>query len=285
MLLLGKTGMIGSRIYELLCNKYEINAPTREQLNLTEEKDIKFYLENHEIDLVVYAAGVASPDEAERDQDYAFILNSSAPKWIAKRLNKLMVPLIYLSTDAVFGDDNKNSHSEKSKTNPINYYGKTKVIGEEAVLSASSVNSVVRLISVYTAKDTRKKDFVRKTLGKLKNGEEVVGISDQYFNPTFVDNAVEAIDAIVVKRYSGIFHVGSTDCISNLDFIKLICKTFKLNIRQVKSVRFKEFFGKALSKRGKFTCLDVTYSSKKLGGSAFKSNLENLSAFKRKCKI
>jgi dTDP-4-dehydrorhamnose reductase len=279
ILLLGRSGMVGSRIYELLNANYNIKAPLRGQLDLTVKKDIEFYIGTQQFDCVIYAAGVTNQDNAEINQDLALLLNAKVPRLICKKTATLKIPFLYLSTDAVFRGNSKNPYSETSDINPVNYYGKTKALGEEFVMQGSSLNSVIRLNSVYTISYAKKNDFVRKTLEKLKRGENVIGITDQYFNPTFVDSAVEALNIIARKSYSGIFHIGSLDCISNLNFIKLVCEVFKFDSKQISDVKFIEFFKNSHSKRGRFTCLDINNSRRVLGSDIFKTNESNLHEF------
>lgn len=281
IILFGATGLVGSRITDLLSEKIEILAPTRLEVDLTSTENIKKYLDRKRADYIVYAAGITRQDQAEEEKELALILNSKAPEMIAKIANEELIPLIYFSTDAVFdGKKSNSSYLETDKINPVNYYGITKAKGEEAILSASNKNLVIRLISVYTGKFTKKSDFARRGLEKISKGEIYESISDLYFNPTYVDDAVEGFLSSIEKQISGILHIGSSETISNYDFMIDLVDALNFDRKLVRKVAFKDFFNNNSAKRGQYTWLDVTKAQTLLGGGVINSNKINIQKFK-----
>ena len=281
MLLFGGTGMVGTRIRELLSDAYIITSPTRQEVDLTSKISIFNYFSNNLSDVVVYAAGITNQDIAEKEKELAKEINTNAIEYICLLARPRELPVVYFSTDAVFPCEKSNKpYTEFQKTNPLNYYGITKANGENAVLSICDNNLVIRLVSVYSSTFLAKLDFVRRIINKLSHNNSCDGIMDQHFNPTFSDVAVYALGRALEREISGILHIGATDCISNYDFAKLVASTFGYDIKLINAVNFEDLTKGKKVKRGKFCCIDTAYSQSKLGKEIFLSNFESIAKFK-----
>lgn len=280
ILLLGGSGLLGSGIARSLKSKYHLEYPTRGELDLRNSKDVKERIARNGYDVIIYSAGLTNQDECEKNKDKALFLNSKIVKDICIEAKKAKTNIIYFSTEAVFPCNRVVPYKESDRKNPINYYGMTKALGEDHVLRYSDKNSIIRLVSIYTPKFTNKIDFTRRIIEAFSKGEEVIGVSDQLFNPTFSECAVKALGELIDRRLYGVFHVGAEDSITNLDFVKLIEKTFNFKDVKIKSVNFADFFRQKPAKRGQFNCLDVTNSKKIFGKDIIRSNKLNLQVFK-----
>ena len=281
IILFGSTGLVGSRITEFLSDTYEIVKPTRDEVDLYKDKEIEKFLGKNQADYIVYAAGVTRQDQAEEEKDLALRLNATVPKLLAEIASKNSIPLIYFSTDAVFdGKQSTRPYNELDSINPVNYYGLTKAEGEQSVLSQSSKNLVIRLISVYTGVYEKKIDFARRALLKLSVNEPYEAITDLFFNPTYSDDVCSSLESAIKKKVSGIIHVGATDIISNYDFMVLMAREFNLDEKLIKKTEFAEFFRGHAAKRGQYTWLDTAKGQEVLGEDVMHSNIINLRKFK-----
>lgn len=282
ILLFGASGMVGSRILDLKPENINFVAPSRKELDLVNSAHFSQYIENHNPDMIVYAAGIVRQDQAEQEQEIATLLNTSAPGLISKIASKNSIPLVYFSTDAVFdGKKSESPYLEEDRKNPVNFYGSTKAKGEDLVLSASNKNLVIRLISVYSGNYGNKIDFARRGLEILLKGMRYDAIEDLYFNPTYVDDAANGFLKSIEKKITGIIHVAAVDQITNYGFLKLIAKEFQLNEGLVRPVKFKNFFKENSAKRGQFTWLDTSKAQKLLGKNTLHTNFENIKKFKK----
>jgi len=282
ILLLGATGMVGSRISDLKPENINFVAPSRKELNLVKSAHLSQYIEDQKPDLIAYAAGIVRQDQAEQEQEAAELLNTTTPELLSKIALKNSIPLVYFSTDAVFdGKKSESPYREEDRKNPVNFYGLTKAKGEDLVLSASNKNLVIRLISVYSGNYVKKIDFARRGLEILSKGMKYDAIEDLYFNPTFVDDAANGFLKSIEKNINGILHVAAIDQITNYDFLKLMADEFQLNAGLVRPVKFKNFFKENSAKRGQFTWLDTSKAQKLLGKNILHTNLENIKKFKK----
>lgn len=282
ILIYGITGMLGTRIQELLAKKFKIIGPPHSHLDLLNRRQVRENIKDVGPSQIIYTAGLTKVDHAQTHPKDAYLLNAEAVEYICQAAKPLGIPVHYISTDAVFdGTLKKRPYRENDKTNPVSVYGKSKLEGEKKVLVSSPKNSVIRTIMIYTAFFPHKKDFARLAYETLKRGEKFEGIADQVINPTFVDDIVFAIEKILRVRANGIFHVAATSYTTNLGFTEKIAKTFKFDKNLIQKVSFDEFFQDKPAPRTRYTWLDTTKFQKKFGGNILHSIDRCLALFKK----
>lgn len=282
LLVYGITGLVGTRIGQLLSNKYNLVGPPHSLLDLKNRRVISQNLYDTKPDKILYCAGITKVDQAQLNKKLAFDINFKAVDFIAKKAAILKIPLIYISTDAVFdGKQKTRPYTESDRTNPKSVYGKSKLAGENAVLKASSRNTIVRTIMIYSAAFPHKLDFARVTYYSLLNKLFFEGIVDQYLNPTFVDDLVQALNKILNKKIPGVFHVAATDYASNYDFAKKIAENFNFDTRLLKKVHFEDFFKDKPAPRTQYSWLDTSKFQKRFGRNILKPIEKSLSTFKK----
>lgn len=282
ILVYGITGLLGSRIKDLLSEKYKIIAPPHSHLNLRNIKEVEKNIKDTMPHQIVYAAGLTKVDYCQLHKKEAFDLNYKAVKSIAQEADIFKIPVHYISTDAVFdGKKVQKPYRENDKTNPISVYGKSKLAGEKAVLEASSKNSVIRTIMLYSSSFPHKKDFARLAYDSLKNGEKFVAIEDQVINPTLVDDLVYSIDKILEKKAKGIYHVAATTYTTNYGFAQKIAKAFGFNKNLIVKEKFNVFFKDKPAPRAKFCWLDTTKFKKEFGNNILHNLDESIEIFKK----
>lgn len=254
ILLFGGNGFLGSRLIRSLKPNLVI-APSHSELDLFNIKNVCQKIEKTQPDLIIYASGITKIEESELHKEEAFALNAQVPEEIAKFIYRQNIPLIYISTDAVFdGYVNKYMFNETDLPNPKSTYGKSKLKGEEAVLKNSSNNVVVRLITLFGI-DFIKSNFLTGIWKELINNNEVLGIVDQTQNPLSVDIGANAISFIVNQQLQGIYHLGSLDWDTNFNFLVKFAEKFNLDRSLVKKISFSEFTKNKIAHRKKKSVL------------------------------
>lgn len=178
-------------------------------------------------EVVVNLAAMTNVDKCETDRLLCWNANVTLVEQLARLCRIMDAQLVQLSTDYVF-DGAKGLYSETDLPNPISYYGKSKLAAENVALGAGVHAAVVRTNVVYGPDDNHP-DFVRWVIDALDSGTPVKIVSDQFSNPTYVDDVAEAILRIVRRRRAGMFHIAGTDWISRLEFAQRIAAMFKGN--------------------------------------------------------
>lgn len=282
ILLYGISGMVGSRIGQILGDKFKIIAPPHSHLDVTNQKLVHQNITDVRPDKIIYAAGITKVDYAQTHPKETFLLNAQAARYICQKAATFNIPVIYISTDAVFdGKSNRRPYVEEDKPNPISVYGKSKLEGEKITLSASGQNCVLRTIMVYSANFPHKKDFARLAYENLARQEKFEGIVDQVINPTFVDDLVWAIAAICARKSRGIYHVAATDFTTNYGFVEKIAQTFEFDKRLITKVKFANFFKDKPAPRCRYCWLDTAKFQKEFGKKILHNLDQGLALFKK----
>lgn len=285
ILILGGSGLVGSRFLEL-ATEYETLAPTHEELDLLDSAKLENYLDQTDAEIVINFAAYTNVDEAEKEKDnkdgVVYRLNVELPEVLAQNCLKLNKYLIHISTDYVFDGTKQTPYIESDIPNPVNWYGTTKMLGEDAVKNVSPEFLIVRPEMPYSSHFDKKLDIARIFLKMLQEGKEITAVSDQKITPTYVDTLVEGLFSLMEVRPSGIYHLTSTDFTTPYDFAVMIAEKFGLNKALVKPTTFVEYNQTRTAKRPQNSYLDTSKFSTEFGEGILKSVSESVDEFRNK---
>ncbi len=252
----GLTGMVGSRVVELLSPFYTFeNLSLETGVDITNVEDLEKHFALSTASWVFHFAAFTDVQGAEKEKDLreksiAWKVNVDATKSIVTLSKKYKKKLLYISTDYVF-DGTKDEYNEDDTPNPLSFYTETKFHGEEAVKKLGDDGIIVRIGNPYRANpkemtEKTKQDFVHRVRNRLAENLSITSPTDQIMTCTFVDDLAVSIHAIVTQNASGIFHVPSQHPIVTYDMMVLIARTFGLNEQLIGKTTYAEFFkGKA----------------------------------------
>ena len=211
-LVTGCNGQLGTALQTLLKDKAVYID--RDELDLTNEEDVKNYLTSNPFDCVINCAAYTAVDKAETDVENAHKVNALAPLYLAKYSKRL----IHVSTDYVFDGTNHKPYTEEDATNPLSVYGKTKREGELNVLNTAKTAIIIRTAWLYSPHGG---NFV-KTMRRLgADRPELNVVCDQIGTPTYAGDLVEAIVKIIPQltmNNSGVYHFTNEGVCSWYDF-------------------------------------------------------------------
>jgi len=179
-------------------------------------------------DLVINASAYTDVDRAETEKEKAMAINAAGPGWLAEICRSKNIPVIHYSTDFVFDGMKKSPYVETDIPNPINFYGRTKLKGEEAVLNATESALIFRLAWLYSS---RGNNFMKKFLEWAGKYEIIKVVDDQVGNPTWARFVAEATASILaeslssdlplynwIKEHKGIYHLTSSGYTSRYEW-------------------------------------------------------------------
>lgn len=247
----GLSGLVGSRIVELLQDKYEFDSSTED---IGDKELIQDRIINSDAPLVLHLAAKADVDGCEKDKELgedgdAWKINVVGTENIAQACSQTNKKLIYISTDFIFDGQKESGYEEEDTPNPVNWYGKTKYEGE-SVVQKNGLNFIIaRIAYPYRASYPLKKDFVRGLIEKLKTGEPLSMVTDHVMTPTFVDDIANALNTLIQKDERGIFHVVGSQQVSPYSAALLISDIFGFDKSRIGKITLEEFF-KGRAKRG-----------------------------------
>lgn len=245
----GLTGLVGSRIVELLKDKYQFENISRSAgIDIENKKSILEKIKNSDAQIVIHLAAKTDVDGCEKDKTLgqngeAWKINVEGTRNVADACLKENKKLIYISTDFVFDGANPppGGYSEEDIPNPINWYAKTKYEGEKIIQGLIIPWVVVRIAYPYRANFT-KLDFFRAIIKRLQEGKSVTAVADHIFTPTFNDDIAFALETLVKNNSQGIFHVVGSQSLTPYDAALLIAKTFGFDQSLISKTTGSEFF-------------------------------------------
>ncbi|MEN9281348.1 MAG: dTDP-4-dehydrorhamnose reductase [Bacteroidota bacterium] len=174
---------------------------------------------------VINLAAMTNVDKCESDRQTAWDMNVTLVENLARLTRTIDAKLVQISTDYVF-DGTKGPYSETSVPNPISYYGKSKLAGEN-VCMAGNTNAVIVRTNIIYGPPRERPDFVRWVLDALESRTPIRVVDDQIGNPTYVDDLAEVIMRLALSKRTGMYHVGGADFVSRYDFAMRIAEFFK----------------------------------------------------------
>ncbi len=242
----GLSGLIGSRVVELLSSEVNFNNISLETgVDITDYLAVEKHLKQNDGRWVWHFAAATDVAAAEKERSQAqesvsWKVNVEATRNIAQICQQLGKHLLYLSTDYVFRGT-QEFYTEREEPNPEGWYATTKYEGEKIVLALGELGLVVRLSNPYRANPVGKRDFVHKMMDRFASGQPIAAPSDSRFNPTFVDDLTYVLKTLVETNASGVYHAGGGGGLSQYEAAMAICDTFGYKRELVSPTTFVQF--------------------------------------------
>ncbi|MBP0458448.1 dTDP-4-dehydrorhamnose reductase [Streptomyces montanisoli] len=183
-LITGAGGMLGQDLLaRLAADGDPATGLDRAALDITDPGAVRAALETHAPAVVVNCAAWTAVDDAETKEDEALAVNGRGPLVLAEACAAAGAVLIQISTDYVFAGDAAAPYAEGAPLDPRSAYGRTKAVGESAVLTTlPDTGYVVRTAWLYGAGGG---NFVH-TMIRLEGVKETLDVvNDQRGQPTW----------------------------------------------------------------------------------------------------
>jgi len=229
----GISGLVGSRIVELLQDKYTFdNLSLDTGVNITDPQTLSVLREDTTHPIVIHLAAKADVDGCEQDKPLgkegaAYKINVQGTQNVVDACKVGKKKLIYISTDFVFDGENtpEGGYTEDDATHPLNWYAETKHEGEE-IVKASGLSYVISRLAYPFRPDEFpvKKDFVHAIMSRLQAGLPIAGVTDHIFTPTYIDDIAFALDKLIETDATGIYHVVGSQSLTPYDAALLIAE-------------------------------------------------------------
>ena len=233
ILVTGSNGQLGSEIRELSSNyDYSFFFTDREVLDITNQEEVKNFIDSNNINIIINCAAYTAVDNAEDDELNANKINHLAVKYLSGIAKEKNIKLLHVSTDYVFDGTNFKPYSEDDITSPNGVYGATKLDGEKAMSEINPLNSIIiRTSWVYSSFGA---NFVKTMLRLGKEKESLGVIFDQVGTPTYARDLAKAILDILPKinnKKVETYHYSNEGVLSWYDFAKEIMRMAKLECK------------------------------------------------------
>lgn len=241
LLIIGN-GFIGKNLYKYFSLKYDTIISNRNILNISDSTSIKKFFINTNFTHIIYAAGLKNVQWCENNHRETLHINAIAIYEILRSIN-LDTKFIYISTDYVF-DGNAGLYTEMDQTNPLTFYGKSKLIGEIFTQTFSNNSIIVRTSGVYGDGCL----WMNWLLSELDNHKNVECFSDVINSPTYAINLAEMVDDVCVSSEYGykIFNLSGPP-VDRLKLYKSVAHAYHKNVSLLRSSKDTHNFPKNIS--------------------------------------
>lgn len=182
ILLLGCTGQLGwelTRTLQPLGAVVEFDFP---YFDMADQASIRTIVQEYRPGVIINATAYTAVDKAESESEMAEAINGFGPGVLAEEARKLNAALIHYSTDYVFDGQKGRPYIETDEPKPLNVYGKSKLVGEQAIQSEDGIYLILRTAWVYSL---RRESFVTKVLEWARKSKTIRIVDDQISNPTW----------------------------------------------------------------------------------------------------
>jgi len=250
--IVGANGMLGQRIIEFYSSvkNVQLFACSIEEnpffdnvdylsCNITERDKIKKVVYNFMPDVIINAAAYTNVDLSETERETAWKINVKGVEHLAETARVIDAQIIHISSDYIF-DGKRGPYSENDKPNPLGYYGRTKLASENVLKISGALYTILRTNVLYGVASKSKADFVEWLINTVRSGKPVRIVDDQFSNPTFIDDLVQAISKVIEFRKHGVYNIGGKEFLSRYEFTEIIADYFNLDKSLITPIKTKE---------------------------------------------
>ncbi|QQQ51572.1 dTDP-4-dehydrorhamnose reductase [Pseudomonas syringae] len=219
ILLLGKNGQVGWELQRALAPLGEVIALDRQGADglcgdLADLERLAATVRALAPDVIVNAAAYTAVDKAESEPDLAMLINGEAPGVLAREAAALGAWLIHYSTDYVFDGSGEEHWQESAPTGPLSVYGRSKLMGEQAIQASGAKALILRTSWVYAA---RGHNFAKTMLRLATERDSLNVVADQYGAPTGAELIADVTAQILYRvradqnpaALAGIYHLAA----------------------------------------------------------------------------
>lgn len=225
ILITGANGQLGNemRLLSQESNKDSYFFTDVAELDITNLLDIRAFVKQNNIDVIVNCAAYTNVDEAEDDVELCDLINNKAVENLAIVAKEHDCILVHVSTDYVFSGKGNLPCTEEQATSPLGVYGKTKLEGEDAIRRVGCKYLIFRTAWLYSEFGN---NFVKTMIRLTTEKDSLKVVFDQVGSPTYAGDLGKLIFSIIEKRqyeqHQGIYHFSNEGVCSWYDFAKEI---------------------------------------------------------------
>ena len=243
-LITGSNGLLGQKLVYALADKPHVEliatsvgdnrlemgqGYTYSSMDITREEEVQEVFEKYHPEVVIHTAAMTQVDQCQLHQQQCHAINALGTRNVVQAAEKVGAYLVHLSTDFVF-DGEQGDYVETDETNPVSFYGETKVKAEQYVLQSNLRAAIIRTVLVYgVTENLSRSNIVLWAKGALERGEKINVVNDQVRTPTLVEDLASACVAVAGIRAEGIFHVSGKDRMSVIEIAQAVARYFQLD--------------------------------------------------------
>ena len=222
VLVTGANSQLGKTLQEYMhLSTFDFHFTDIEILDITKKESVNKVFEQKNYDFCFNFAAYTNVNLAEKEQEKCYAVNVQAVENLAKACQKYHTTLVHISTDFVFDGAQTIPYKETDVANPLNYYGKSKLLSEQVIRKYLDRYYIIRTSWLYSHYNN---NFV-KTISRLaQTKNELKIVADQVGTPTYAVDLIDFVLKLTTKENAnfGLYHYSNSGSASWFDFGKEI---------------------------------------------------------------
>ena len=237
----GAHGLLGYNLVTMLKNKFDVIALDVVikkdacvdgvhylKADITNQKEMLKLVKNHHPRYIFNAAAYTNVDGAETDRELCWKINVDGVARLAHVSRVYGCRLVHVSTDYIF-NGNTGPYSESDRPEPLGYYGKSKLAGENALIASGANYAIGRTMVLYGYAPGVRLNFVTWIIEQLRAGKKIRIVDDQIGNPTLASDLAAALIKLAISSKQEVYHLSGSEIIDRYNFALLVAEVFDLN--------------------------------------------------------
>jgi dTDP-4-dehydrorhamnose reductase len=266
LMIIGGTGLLGQylvleasqRGWEVTATYHDNDAKmgtrTLVHMDVRDEAEVNEVIRSAVPNAVIHTAGITDLDVCENNPKEAWEVNVEGTFAVASVCKNAGVPMLCVSTDAVFNGQKGERYYEFDTPDPLGIYAQTKLEAERLTLDADHRNTVARISLLYGwNRLSEKRNFMTWLLEEMRAGNQVELFTDRKTTPTFAPHCAQVLLKMLQGGSRGIYHVAGPDCMDRYEMGMAVADVFNLKCALCKQGSVKN--ADLIARRGANLCL------------------------------
>ena len=245
----GSRGQLGSDVTaQLKTEGIEVIEASLPEIDITDSNAVENLVAESRADGVIHCAAYTNVDLAESEKELCRKINVDGTLNIARSCKNHDIPLLFTSTDYVFSGEGNTPFETDSEKAPCNFYGESKLGGENAVIENCDKYFILRISWVFGENG---KNFVKTMLRLAETKSEINVVADQIGSPTYTKDLAVLICQMIKSDKYGVYHATNEGFCSWADFAEKIMEYSDLpvKINRISSDEYKSAAVRPLNSR------------------------------------
>lgn len=204
-------------------NESDVFLAGKDTLNVANPQEVSKIINDFKPNLIIHLAALTDVDFCEQNPDIAKKVNYEGTLNIATACKAHNIPLVYLSTAAVFDGKNppKGGYTERNTPKPMSVYAKTKFKGEKIIKKLLKNYYIIR-IGWLIGGGKKDKKFISYVFDKIKQGKSINAVSDRFGTIAYARDVVEFIKKKSSFQQYGLYHFACNGKCSRFDIVNIL---------------------------------------------------------------
>lgn len=244
ILVTGGNGFVGKRLVNYLIKRknevyvldWFVNKTCTSYINFIKEDIRSKNLDLHDYDIIYHLASVLHPIDKNL-QESAWDINVNGTRNILEKLNKNQ-HIIFSSSSHVYDLTKNEKHREDEKLKPWNFYGLTKMIGENMIEYYSHINGfssgILRFFNIYgPGQVSGNRGYLIPDIIEKYKTQKVIDVlnPDGEIDMVFIDDLIELL--VMGKDIQEVYNVGYGKANKIKKVYQLVKKELNVNPEEI----------------------------------------------------